>query len=99
ESPSLIWRCIMIPLLAMIISIYCCLRLIEMGLAAYDRSSKELTDVSAISKGLTDVSCILYFGGAVVIAILCSVIIYKSVEAERKAELQMKLDAKAAEFQ
>ncbi len=88
----------MIPLLAMIISIYCCLRLIEMGLAAYDRSGKEPRDVFAISNGLTDASCFLYFCGAVAIAILCSVIIYRSVEAELKAEHQMRLDAKGAEF-
>ncbi len=79
----------MIPLLAMIISIYCCLRLIEMGLAAYDRSGKEL-----ISKGIIDVPCILYFGGAVAIAILCFEIINKGV----KAEHQMRLDAQGAEI-
>lgn len=73
----------------MIISIYCCLRLIEMGLAAYDRSGKEL-----ISKGIIDVPCILYFGGAVAIAILCFEIINKGV----KAEHQMKLDAQGAEI-
>jgi hypothetical protein len=74
----------MIPLLAIIISIYCCLRLLEMGLAAYGRQSKEFTDVSWL----------LYFGGAVVIAILCFVIIIKALEAER----QMRLDAAGAEI-
>ncbi len=77
----------MIPMLATIISIYCCLRLIEMGLAAYGRHSKEFTDVSWL----------LYFGSAFVIAILCLVIVVDALKVAYDLEYQQRLAAQSAE--
>jgi hypothetical protein len=80
----------MIPLLATIISIYCCLRLVEMGIASRERQSKE-----ALAQ-FVDVSWLLYFAGAIVIAILCFVIIRNGVDL---AEQQKNLDAESLRIQ
>ncbi len=62
----------MIPLLATIVSIYCVLRLIEMG---YESSKKYQVPAFRLYN--------IYYLGAIVIVILCLVILSKADEASR----------------
>ena len=96
----------MIPMLATIISIYCCLRLLEMGLAAYGRQSQESLkqwrriwgDSDKVDKPFIDVSWLLYFGGALVIAILCIAVVGNAIKVANDLEVQQVLNAKSAEI-